>query len=757
MTLFKEQEIKKPNFDAIPEELKKHPKWMVWKAIHQPTEENPERMGKVPCYLNGKPFAKWKEPESWSTFEQVKEAYETGKFDGVGIIFNRSDHLVCADLDDFEDINNIPAEKYDLTLHSYTEISPSGSGLHIWIIGQKPEWCKTKKNGVEFFGDEANTFVTVTGDVFHKKDPMLSHSNVYEQQGLIDMIANKYFTKPENDDPENEIIVSENTLTDDEVLERALQNNLTKTLFSGDYSDYKTDSRFDQSKGDFALCCDFAKFTKDANQIVRLFKKSGLYRKPPLKHETYPKRTADQALKIMAKTPTQEGQAMQPQEGKTSVVNHPADYYIYNKQGQLKFNIHLVKNQILDDMPIFRSDIGILRYENGVYKRSLNGDIKHIIQSRIKEEATKNRKDEILDLIVHEHEAIPLSKFNSKHKILNLKNGIYNIADGSFQPHSKEYLWTIQHPVEYDPEAECPAILEFLHDVLDADSVEFLIEWIAHMMLPHSDTDRMVFLYGLGGNGKGVLINIIINLIGVLNISNMSLNDLEKDQFSRAHLYGKLSNICGDIDNRIIKNTGIIKSLTGGDFVYAQFKGIDGFTFKSFAKLMFSANELPMTTDKTDGWFRRMFILPFNKKVPEEKRISRTELDKKLSSPEELSGLLNLVIKAIHKLEGNGYRFTVSQAAQTALEDYMYANDKLQQFITQEGNREGRETMKQFYAAYQDWCEENGMGSEKRLKIKNQLIEKGFIVEVGTGNKEYVFGFSFSESSCYCGSLKRVR
>ena len=272
---------------------------------------------------------------------------------------------------------------------------------------------------------------------------------------------------------------------------------------------------------------------------------------------------------------------------------------------------------------------------------------------------------------------------------MNLKNGIYSITDGIFHSHTKKCLWTIQSPVEYNPEAKCPAILDFLHDVLDKDSVQFLIEWIGYMMLPYTDTDKMVFLYGTGGNGKGVLINIIQHLLGADNITNMSLNDLEEDKFARAHLYGKLANVCGDIDNRIIENTGIIKSLTGGDFVYAQFKGIDGFNFRSFAKLMFSANELPMSKDKTEGWFRRMFILPFNKKVPEEKRIARSELDKKLSSPEELSGLLNLVIAAIHKLERNGYKFTVSDAAEQAVQAYKHSHDKVEQFMIEEGSREG--------------------------------------------------------------------
>jgi putative DNA primase/helicase len=730
MTLYKQQPINHPNFEMIPEELKQHPKWMLWKAI--PDKKDRNKMTKPPCNLKGN-LASKNDPKNWFTFDQVKEAFLKGGFSGIGIVIDETDDLICIDLDDIGEMKNLPDEKYKMTLQSYTELSPSESGLHIWIKGEKPEWMGTKKNGFEVYGGTCS-FLTVTGNTFHQ-----TAAPIVENQKMIDYIAAKHFKE---DDEAAEDATSENGLTDNEVLQIALQNDMTKKLFSGDFSDYKTDSKNDQSKADFALCYDLAKITKDAAQIERLFMKSGLYRKPPLKHKSYPQRTAKKAL-------TEVNKKVQPQKEKDNVFNHPNKYFTYNHQGQLKFNTHLVKDEILAEMPIFRSDIGILRYENGVYKRSHKDDIKHIIQNRIEKEATISRKNEITDLILHQHKAIPLSDFNSKHRILNLKNGIYNITDGTFHSHTKKLLWTIQHPIEYNSNARCPAILDFLHDILDAESVQFLIEWIAYMMLPYTDTDKIVFLYGSGGNGKGVLLNIIMNLLGVENISNMSLNDLEEDKFSRANLYGKLSNICGDIDNRILTNTGIIKSLTGGDFVYAQFKGVDGFSFKSFAKLMFSANELPMSKDKTEGWFRRLFILPFNKKVPEEKRISRSELDKKLTSTEELSGLLNLVIAAVHRLEGNGYQFTVSQAAQVALDAYKFSHDKVEQFMIEEGSRDGRETMKQFYAAYQDWCRENGNVPEQRRKVKDKLIEKGFIVEVGTGNKEYVFGFSFSKHSAY--------
>lgn len=432
----------------------------------------------------------------------------------------------------------------------------------------------------------------------------------------------------------------------------------------------------------------------------------------------------------------------------------PTRYYTYNHQGQLKFDHHTVKDEILITTPIFRTDMGLVAYRHGVYERVVNDDILTIIQNKIKTEATDSRKREILSLIKHENSMIPLSEFNTKARVLNLKNGIYNLTTKKFEDHSKYIYWTIQQPVKYDPNATCPAILEFLHDILDPDGVQFVIEVLAYMSLPYTDPDKIVFLLGNGGNGKSALQNILKCFLGLDNVTNMSLHDLQEDKFSRAHLYGKLANICGDIDNRVLSNTGIIKSLTGGEPIYAQFKGVDGFNFQSFAKLMFSANELPMSTDKTHGFFRRILIIPFEKKLAEEKKVSRTVLDKRLTSPSELSGLLNLVLEAIKKLEQNDYQFAIPEASKRALAQYKYAHDKVQQFITEEctidqTNAELKVSSHKFYRDYKHWCVENGIMPEKKIKVNDQLREKGFVLEKGGKNVLYIHGLTFHKNSIY--------
>jgi predicted P-loop ATPase len=267
VTLFKDQEIKEPNFNAIPQELKNHPKWMVWKT--EPKKNKPDELGKVPYNLKGYRASK-SDPKNWLTFEQAKTAYESGKFDGIGVVINRNDSLVCIDIDDLEDISKVP----DFINQSYTELSPSEKGLHLWVRGQKPEWVGTKQNGLEMYGNEKESFLTITGNI-HINKPVMAN------QSLIMSIADKYFSnqKPQEEQPkQKKKVIKFKQVSDDVVINKMFDSKKgdeIKALFSGDWTGYESQSQADQ-----ALCNHLAYWTNnDSEQMDRLFRHSSLYRK----------------------------------------------------------------------------------------------------------------------------------------------------------------------------------------------------------------------------------------------------------------------------------------------------------------------------------------------------------------------------------------------------------------------------------------------------------------------------------------------
>ena len=100
------------------------------------------------------------------------------------------------------------------------------------------------------------------------------------------------------------------------------------------------------------------------------------------------------------------------------------------------------------------------------------------------------------------------------------------------------------------------------------------------------------------------------------NCSGISLHQLEADKFAPARLVGKLANVCPDLPSGHLEGTAMFKSITGGDRIVGERKYKDSFEFVPFARLVFSANSPPRSTDSSEGFFDRWIVIPFERCVP---------------------------------------------------------------------------------------------------------------------------------------------
>lgn len=151
-----------------------------------------------------------------------------------------------------------------------------------------------------------------------------------------------------------------------------------------------------------------------------------------------------------------------------------------------------------------------------------------------------------------------------------------------------------------------------------------------------------------GDNGKGTLFKLLEHFLGLESVSHSSLQDLDNDRFAKADLYGKLANICGDLQSKKLSHTGNFKMLASGDIIRAQRKYGRPFDFSSHAKLIYSTNEIPESDDQTEAYFKRWIILLFDRVFRGEEK--DTNLIEKLTTKDELSGLLNLALIALKQL-----------------------------------------------------------------------------------------------------------
>ena len=145
--------------------------------------------------------------------------------------------------------------------------------------------------------------------------------------------------------------------------------------------------------------------------------------------------------------------------------------------------------------------------------------------------------------------------------------------------------------------------------------------------------------------------------------TSATLQELAKSDSKVVHqLRGKLANVCGDLPQKPIEDTGLLKQLTGEDDITADIKFKEAITFKNYARLLFSCNQMPTSySDKSEAFYNRLLIIPFNN-VKKESEMDR-ELKDKLFS--EIEGIMLRLIDGIKRLRENKYTFTTSDVIKT--------------------------------------------------------------------------------------------
>lgn len=248
---------------------------------------------------------------------------------------------------------------------------------------------------------------------------------------------------------------------------------------------------------------------------------------------------------------------------------------------------------------------------------------------------------------------------------INLLNGKYNWELGEFQESSHEWLSTIQIPVNYDPMAECPQWDRFLAEVLPVEGgANYLREIIGLCTIPFTGLQKCIILVGAGSNGKSTYLNGLQAFIGEKNISNLALHTLvnPQERFARVGLVGKLVNVFGDMSAKKIDDAANFKPLIGEDTITVEAKHRAAYSYRPFAKLIFSCNEVVKSDDDTEGYKRRFVHIPFTRKFAVDPK-KGMELAEALASPEEQSGLLNQILPLIGEVVANGFTTTIGIAS----------------------------------------------------------------------------------------------
>ncbi|MBX3305645.1 MAG: hypothetical protein KF751_06260 [Nitrospira sp.] len=254
--------------EAIPHAMKVRPQWVMWKL-----EQRNGQFTKVPYRAKSGKKASVTNPQHWVTFAEAFHALGSGRYSGVGFVLTADDPFVGIDLDHCRDAETGVVEPWALALvnqlSSYTEISPSGTGLRIFVQGTLPPTGR-KKGPLELYKD--GRYLTITGN--HVPG---TPTSIEDRDAVLHQVHAAHFPSSDQQDtdarPPQPI-----TADDDTQLVRMFESThgeKIKKLWDGEWAgDYPS-----QSEADSALCFRLAYwFGRDPERMDRLFRRSQLMR-----------------------------------------------------------------------------------------------------------------------------------------------------------------------------------------------------------------------------------------------------------------------------------------------------------------------------------------------------------------------------------------------------------------------------------------------------------------------------------------------
>ncbi len=331
-----------------------------------------------------------------------------------------------------------------------------------------------------------------------------------------------------------------------------------------------------------------------------------------------------------------------------------------------------------------RNGSGLLYvYRDGVYQplgeMKIRQQVKHLLLDRdCPEMWSRALSKEVVEFISLDVSELPQQPST---ELINLENGLFRVRTRELLPHSHHWLSTVRIPVRFDPDATCPNIDRFIGEVFPDDAIPLAWEILGDLLTPDRSIQKAICFVGEGGNGKSAFLDLASNFVGTENVCHLSLQRLESDRFSAARLYGKLANICPDLPCERLSSSATFKSITGCDRITAEFKYRDSFEFTPFARLLFSANQLPPTNDASQAFFDRWLIVRFPNRFRHTRRETpRSILQHQLCTRRELSGALNKALEALQRVR-KLCKFTEPTASRLAVQTYQAANDAISAWL----------------------------------------------------------------------------
>ena len=299
-------------------------------------------------------------------------------------------------------------------------------------------------------------------------------------------------------------------------------------------------------------------------------------------------------------------------------------------------------------------------------------------------------------------------------------NGIYNLETDELEDFSPEIIITNKIPYNYVEGAYSEVTDKALNKLAcqDENIRALLEECIGYCFYRRNELRKSFILTGEKENGKSTFLAMLDNLLGKENTAGLDLKELG-DRFKTAELFGKLANIGDDIGDEFIPNPSIFKKLSSGNPVNVERKGQDPFDFSSYAKLIFSANDIPKIRDKSGAVLSRLVIVPFNARFTKNDPDFDPYIKYKLIKREPMEYLIQIGIQGLKRILTN-QRFTSSKKVEKAIADYEKGNNPILLYL-EEDPKIANEPTNKVYQGYYEFCMMNNFKPMSNIEFSKQI------------------------------------
>lgn len=401
----------------------------------------------------------------------------------------------------------------------------------------------------------------------------------------------------------------------------------------------------------------------------------------------------------------------------------------------------IIARRLLQENEIRVFEDTLYIYENGVYRRNEKSINRKIIE--IYPKATTRMQKEVKSYLLTMAPEVQLKYEN----VINFRNGLFDLRTNQIILHSPKYFTINQINVNLNTNpVKVVAVDKFL-DRITCDNCErknAILQMIGYSMTSSVEMQKAFVLYGkTAGNGKSTLLEIIEKLIGRENVSHVTLQDFVSNRFSVSEIKGKLVNIVSEMTKEFLKDSSVFKQIVTGDTINVEEKFKDRHTIKPYAKHIFTANELPKVADTSNGYFRRLFIIPFEAVFTETEKSNFNFNELVTQQALEYLAAISLkeYIKAIRK-----NKFSNEEESKNIIETYkmdsntviayLYDKDRMRCLL-----RSGRVRKRnEVFADYINYCKDSGYIHKGRNKFYEEVEATGLVQKgVYNGYDTYIF------------------